>query len=187
MKQITKPVLFIKISEFIFLCCICHLKNIIRIIKYPIENCNLARKRNYNNGMFDRKHFFFKNKRIKKKDYDNFLERDRKICDIYLSKIRFRKYRIGVAMFFIFLLLGIGVPVLSSLSFLKEIWETITISRILNTLKMTVEGCGKNVLSYLIIVIFIVLIVMLAFMLIVGFYNILRNNEKYNKIKLIKE
>ncbi|SBS94645.1 Plasmodium exported protein (Pm-fam-a like), unknown function, partial [Plasmodium malariae] len=80
----------------------------------------------YNNGMFDGKHFHFEKKWIKKKDYDNFLERNRRICDISLRKIRFRKYSIGIAMFFIFLLLGIGIPILSSLPSLKEAWESIT-------------------------------------------------------------
>ncbi|SBT88044.1 fam-m protein [Plasmodium malariae] len=141
----------------------------------------------YNNGMFDGKHFHFEKKWIKKKDYDNFLERNRRICDISLRKIRFRKYSIGVAMFLIFLLLGIGIPILSSLPSLKEAWESITNNGILKTLKDNVEAWGENVLSYLIIALFSVLMVMLAIMLIVGFYKILRNNEKYNKIKLIKE
>ncbi|KAI4836001.1 fam-m protein [Plasmodium brasilianum] len=140
----------------------------------------------YNNGMFDGKHFHFEKKWIKKKDYDNFLERNRRICDISLRKIRFRKYSIGIAMFFIFLLLGIGIPILSSLPSLKEAWESITNDGILNKLKVNVEAWGDNVLSYLIIALFSVLMVMLAVMLIVGFYKILRNNEKYNKIKLIK-
>ncbi|SBS93980.1 Plasmodium exported protein (Pm-fam-a like), unknown function [Plasmodium malariae] len=141
----------------------------------------------YNNGMFDGKHFHFEKKWIKKKDYDNFLERNRRICDISLRKIRFRKYSIGVAMFLIFLLLGIGIPILSSLPSLKEAWESITNNGILKSLKDNVEAWGENVLSYLIIALFSVLMVMLAIMLIVGFYKILRNNEKYNKIKLIKE
>ncbi|SBT86051.1 fam-m protein [Plasmodium malariae] len=119
----------------------------------------------YNNGMFDGKHFHFEKKWIKKKDYDNFLERNRRVCDISLRKIKLRKYRYGVAMFFIFLLLGIGIPILSSLPSLKEAWESITNDGILKTLKEIVEGWGENVLSYLIIALFSVLMVM--YMLIV--------------------
>ncbi|KAI4836218.1 hypothetical protein MKS88_004006 [Plasmodium brasilianum] len=123
----------------------------------------------YNNGMFDGKHFFFKKKRIKKKDYDHIHERNRKICDISLRKIRFRKYGIGVAIFFIFFLLGIGVPVLSSLPSLKEAGESITNNGILKTLKDNVEAWGENVLYYLIIALFSVIMIMLDVMLIVGF------------------
>ncbi|SBT85518.1 fam-m protein [Plasmodium malariae] len=142
----------------------------------------------YNNGMFDGKHFHFDKKWIKKKDYDYFLEKNRRIHDIALRKIRFRKYGIGVAMFVIFLLLGIAIPILSSLPSLKDAWDSITEDgSIWYTLKEAVGGWGKDVLSYLIIALFSVLMVMLAVMLIVGFYTILRNNEKYIKIKLIKE
>ncbi|SBS99761.1 hypothetical protein PMALA_072270 [Plasmodium malariae] len=90
-------------------------------------------------------------------------------------------------MFFIFLLLGIGIPILSSLPSLKEAWKSSTKDGILKTLKVNVEAWGENVLSYLIIALFSVSMIMLDVMLIVGFYKILRNNEKYNKIKLIKE
>ncbi|KAI4841364.1 hypothetical protein MKS88_000605 [Plasmodium brasilianum] len=140
----------------------------------------------YNNAMFDGKHFHFEKKWIKKKDYDHFLKRNRRICDISLNKIRFRKYGTGVAMFFIFILLGIGIPILSSLPSLKDIWEKIKKIDILSSLK-AVDGWGDDVLTYLIIALFSVLMVTLAVMLIIGFYRILRNNEKYNKIKLINE
>ncbi|SBT85469.1 fam-m protein [Plasmodium malariae] len=60
----------------------------------------------YNNGMFDGKHFHFEKKWIRKKDYDNFLERKRKICDITLKKIKFKNYGFGVAIFFFFFPVG---------------------------------------------------------------------------------
>ncbi|SCN12440.1 fam-m protein [Plasmodium malariae] len=64
----------------------------------------------YNNGIFDGKHFHFQKKWIKKKNYDTFLEKKRRICNIALKKIRFRKYRYAVFMLFFFFLLGIGLP-----------------------------------------------------------------------------
>ncbi|SBS93846.1 Plasmodium exported protein (Pm-fam-a like), unknown function, partial [Plasmodium malariae] len=61
----------------------------------------------YDNGMFDGKHFHFEKKLIKKKDYDDLLEIKRRICDIALKKIKFRKYRYGAFMIFLFFLFAI--------------------------------------------------------------------------------
>ncbi|SBS99930.1 hypothetical protein PMALA_073120 [Plasmodium malariae] len=44
----------------------------------------------YNNGIFDGKYFHFKKRWIRKKDYDNFLEKNRRIGDISLKKIKFK-------------------------------------------------------------------------------------------------
>ncbi|SBT01639.1 hypothetical protein PMALA_082720 [Plasmodium malariae] len=44
----------------------------------------------YNNGMFDGKHFHFEKKFIRKKDYDYILQKSRRIHDIDLKKIKFR-------------------------------------------------------------------------------------------------
>ncbi|SBS97195.1 Plasmodium exported protein (Pm-fam-a like), unknown function [Plasmodium malariae] len=79
----------------------------------------------YNNGMFDGKHFHFQKKWIKKKDFDDFVEKKRRICDIDLKKIKFRNYGFGFALFFIFLLLGIGIPISPGLTFLEVKWKTI--------------------------------------------------------------
>ncbi|SBS93523.1 hypothetical protein PMALA_039860 [Plasmodium malariae] len=43
----------------------------------------------YNNGMFDGKHFHFEKKWIKKRNYDDFNEKNKKLCDIALKKIKF--------------------------------------------------------------------------------------------------
>ncbi|SCN11978.1 fam-m protein [Plasmodium malariae] len=66
----------------------------------------------YDNGMFDGKHFHFQKKWIRKKDYDHFFEKKRRIGNIALNKIKFKNYRFGVAILFIFFLLGIGLPIL---------------------------------------------------------------------------
>ncbi|SBS99478.1 Plasmodium exported protein (Pm-fam-a like), unknown function [Plasmodium malariae] len=73
----------------------------------------------YNNGMFDGKHFHFEKKWIKKKDYDNFLENRKRIRHIALKKIKFKNYGFGVVLFFIFCFLGIGIPALPEISSLN--------------------------------------------------------------------
>ncbi|SBT86386.1 fam-m protein [Plasmodium malariae] len=79
----------------------------------------------YNSGMFDGKHFHFQKKWIKKKDFDDIVEKKRRICDIDLKKIKFRNYGFGFTLFFIFLFLGIGIPISPGLTFLKVEWKTI--------------------------------------------------------------
>ncbi|SBT00829.1 Plasmodium exported protein (Pm-fam-a like), unknown function, partial [Plasmodium malariae] len=66
----------------------------------------------YNNGMFDGKYFHFEKKWVKKKDYDTFLEKKRRIQNIALKKIKFRSYGCGITIIFFFFLLGIGLPIL---------------------------------------------------------------------------
>ncbi|KAI4833607.1 uncharacterized protein MKS88_000085 [Plasmodium brasilianum] len=141
----------------------------------------------YNNAMFDGKYFHFEKKWIKKKGYDHFLERNKKICNIALKKLRFRKYRIGVAMFSIFLLLGIGMPILSRLSFLKDIWDKIPEDSSWYTFKEFIDPLIKGKEFYIFIALFSVLMTILSSILIIVTYKILRNNEKYNKIKLMGE
>ncbi|SBS92423.1 Plasmodium exported protein (Pm-fam-a like), unknown function [Plasmodium malariae] len=141
----------------------------------------------YNKGMFDGKHFHFEKKWIKKKDYDNFLERNRRICDISLKKIKFRKYGIGITLFLIFVFLGIGIPILSGLESLKNAWNNISGSSPWNTLETFIESLIKGKEYYIFIALFSVLMIMLSIMIIISTYKILRNNEKYNKIKLINE
>ncbi|SBS96010.1 Plasmodium exported protein (Pm-fam-a like), unknown function [Plasmodium malariae] len=140
----------------------------------------------YNNGTFDGKHFHFQKKWIKKKDHDDFLEKNRRICDITLEKIKFRKYRFGVAIFIIFLFLGIGLAVLPKLPFMESVWTSINNS-LPEALKGAIEAAQKYVNNYLYLILYTALFVILSIMLIIAIYKILRNNEKYNKIKLITE
>ncbi|KAI4833888.1 uncharacterized protein MKS88_000254 [Plasmodium brasilianum] len=141
----------------------------------------------YNNGMFDGKHFHFKKKWIKKKDYDNFIERNRRICDISLRKIRFRKYGTGVAMFVIFSLFVAAIDVLPRLKSLEKTWETIAKSGILKTLHDTLNGWGKTVMTFIYLTLYGVLMLILIILLVIGICRVLGNNEKYNKIKLMSE
>ncbi|SBS95459.1 Plasmodium exported protein (Pm-fam-a like), unknown function [Plasmodium malariae] len=142
----------------------------------------------YNNAMFDGKHFHFKKKWIKKKDYDDFFEKNRRICDISLKKLQFRNYRFGFSLFFLFLLLGIVIPVLPVFKPLIDAWKTIDNGEHpLKFLKNFTDWIGVENKPYIYIILFIVLMVILSVMIIIAFYKILSNNEKYKKIKLIME
>ncbi|SBT86002.1 fam-m protein [Plasmodium malariae] len=141
----------------------------------------------YNKGIFDGKHFHFERKWIKKKDYDYFLEKRRRICDIGLKKVKFRSYGFGVFLFVLFFLLGIGIPLLPKLSFLENTWKLIEESTLLKEICNNIKTFMKEKQPYLYSILFIVLMIMVSIMFLVGIYKILRNNEKYNKIKLIAE
>ncbi|SBT01465.1 Plasmodium exported protein (Pm-fam-a like), unknown function [Plasmodium malariae] len=143
----------------------------------------------YNNGMFDGKHFHFEKKWIKKKDYDYFIEKNRRICDINLKKIKFRSYGFGIATFLIFLLLGVGLPILRTCELsgifgengpFKKCWEYVE-TLLSDSLKKTLSE------GYVYLIIFGIFIITLTVILIVTIYKILINNEKYNKIKLLNE
>ncbi|SCN45348.1 fam-m protein [Plasmodium malariae] len=139
----------------------------------------------YNNGMFDGKYFHFEKKRIKKKDYDNFLEKNKRICDITLGKIKLRSYGFVVAIFFFFVLLGIGMPALHVLNPFNV--ETKDMQGLWKTLNVTIEKWIKGIEIQVYVALYSVLMIMLSVILIIVFYKILRNNEKYKKIKLITE
>ncbi|SBS95520.1 Plasmodium exported protein (Pm-fam-a like), unknown function [Plasmodium malariae] len=137
----------------------------------------------YDNGMFDGKHFHFEKKWIKKKDYDYIIEKNRRICDIALKKIRFRDYGFGVIMFFIFILIGIGYPILQGLGYLNKALEKI---------KELLQSAGilessATVSSYTYPLLFSIMIIILSIIIIISITKILINNEKYKKIKLMTE
>ncbi|SBT87257.1 fam-m protein [Plasmodium malariae] len=141
----------------------------------------------YNSGMFDGKHFHFEKKWIKKKDYDNFLKKKRRLCDIALKKVKFKNYVFGVAIFFTFFLLGIGLPILRGFQLSPgsaQDQATIIDANILEFLK---EILGLQKEGYVYILFFAVTFIMLSILIIVAIYKILRNNEKYQKIKLLNE
>ncbi|SBS99393.1 Plasmodium exported protein (Pm-fam-a like), unknown function [Plasmodium malariae] len=141
----------------------------------------------YNNGMFDGKHFHFEKKWIKKKDYDNFLERNRRICDISLRKIRFRKYGTGVAMFVIFSLCAAAIDVLPRLTSLNNAWKKLEVSNILKTLYDCVDKWSTTLKTSIYLTLYSVLMLILIIALVIGICRVLGNNEKYNKIKLMSE
>ncbi|SBT85466.1 fam-m protein [Plasmodium malariae] len=140
----------------------------------------------YNNGMFDGKHFHFEKKWIKKKDYDKFLEKNRKISDISLKKIKFRNYKYGVALLFFFFFVGIGIPLSPGLTFLDYKWKDI--KKVLGeSFTRAMKTISESMGEYSEIILFIFLMIILSIILILVIYKILRNNEKYNKIKLMSE
>ncbi|SBS99199.1 Plasmodium exported protein (Pm-fam-a like), unknown function [Plasmodium malariae] len=140
----------------------------------------------YNNVMFDGKHFHFEKRWIKKKDYNTFLEKNNRIRNITLRKIKFKNYGFGVSIFFIFFLLGIGLPILKALqsynvltdklAFMKSFWEYVE-----KPFTYIVNGEEAFVLF------FFVLIIILGAIIVIAIPKILRNNEKYKKIKLMTE
>ncbi|SBS98889.1 Plasmodium exported protein (Pm-fam-a like), unknown function, partial [Plasmodium malariae] len=140
----------------------------------------------YNNGMFDGKHFHFEKKWIRKKDYDNFLEKKRKICDITLKKIKFKNYGFGVAIFFFFFLLGIGLPIYRGLEMSIPNLDNQrgeTINKIISRIKEMI-GLEEGTIY---VILFGIHMIILAIIFIIAIYKILRNNEKYKKIKLMTE
>ncbi|SBS97490.1 Plasmodium exported protein (Pm-fam-a like), unknown function [Plasmodium malariae] len=154
-----------------------------------------------NNGMFDGKYFHFEKKLIKNKDYNHFLEKKRRICDIDLEKLKFRSYGFGVAIFFLFLLSGIGLPVLRAYELVKDssftpfkicwefIYSTLNLETIIPKGTPVARGTAAPIpgVEYFYLVIFVVLIISLGILLIVAIPKILRNNEKYKKIKSMTE
>ncbi|SBT00541.1 Plasmodium exported protein (Pm-fam-a like), unknown function, partial [Plasmodium malariae] len=156
-------------------------RNLLNMAHYYIQVTD------YNNGMFDGKHFHFEKKWIKKKHYDHFLERKRRICNIALGKIKFRSYGIGVAILFIFLILGVGIPIFSGIKYLDTLWDSIKNEDFWKILDSALKDLNGILGGYTYIIFFCILMFILAVMVIVAIYKILRNNEKYKKIKLMTE
>ncbi|SBS99525.1 Plasmodium exported protein (Pm-fam-a like), unknown function [Plasmodium malariae] len=141
----------------------------------------------HNNGMFDGKHFHFKKKFIKKKDYDDFLDKNRKTSNIALKKIKFRSYGFGIAIFILFFLLGIGLPILRTLD-LGDSPKLETFSYLWKLMEGNVGETIKNLgVQNFFLIIFFVSIVVPAVILIITIPKILSNNEKYKKIMLMTE
>ncbi|SBT00827.1 Plasmodium exported protein (Pm-fam-a like), unknown function, partial [Plasmodium malariae] len=163
-------------------------------IKYKRSIKDLLNKEQYyteiadhNSGMFDGKHFHFERRWIKKKDYDEFLGKNRKICDIALKKIKFKSYGFAVVLFFIFFLLGIGIPGLYGIESLNFEWKDIDNKEFWKYFKDIEKMVPEAIRPYIHIVTFSILMIIISVILIVVIYKTLRNNEKYKKIKLIRE
>ncbi|KAI4833793.1 uncharacterized protein MKS88_000213 [Plasmodium brasilianum] len=156
-------------------------KNILNKAQYYIEVVD------YNNGMFDGKHFHFDKKWIKKKDYDYFLEKNRRIRDIALKKIKFKNYGFGVAIFIIFLLFGIGVPLSPGIPFLSVEWNKFKQDPFGYYFYYYLGKIPEYVQPYFYIILFSLLIIILSIIFIVTMYKILRNNEKFIKFNLMPE
>ncbi|KAI4841137.1 hypothetical protein MKS88_000372 [Plasmodium brasilianum] len=141
----------------------------------------------YNNGIFDGKYFHFERKWIKNKDYEHFLEKKRRICDISLRKIKLRKYKFGVTLFLLFFFLGIGLSVLPVLPFMKTVDGWIEKDSLLKGLHSAIKQAGEKGMFYIYIGLFSIIMIKLSVIVIIVIYKILRNNEKYNRIKLMTE
>ncbi|SBS98633.1 Plasmodium exported protein (Pm-fam-a like), unknown function, partial [Plasmodium malariae] len=140
----------------------------------------------YNNGIFDGKHFHFEKKWIKKENYDDFLDKKRRICDILLKKIKFRSYGLAAFIFFLFMLIGIGLPILRGLGYMEgKINIPFSSQELLDTVKSIVDTLCPEKYSYLIM--FSLIIFILSVIIIIALPKILRYNEKYKKIKLMRE
>ncbi|SBS96384.1 PIR Superfamily Protein, partial [Plasmodium malariae] len=145
----------------------------------------------YDSGMFDGKHYHYEKKWINKKDYDNILKRKRRINFVTLSKMKYKGYGLVVAIFLFLLLFGIGLPVLE----FSGVKETIGKSLSNATWWLPMKDFGNKLASLLtdfildniFILSYVVSIVMLAIVIVILVPRILRNNEKYKKIKLTKE
>ncbi|SBS94610.1 Plasmodium exported protein (Pm-fam-a like), unknown function [Plasmodium malariae] len=135
----------------------------------------------YNNGMFDGKHFHFEKKWITKKDYDNIVERNRRICDIALQKTKFRSYGFGVTLFFLLFVVGVAYVILEGFKLFGTAGENFA------NLLFSDTTMAKTAGSYVFTVLFGLLIVILSIIIIIVIPRILKNNEKYEKIKLISE
>ncbi|KAI4838032.1 hypothetical protein MKS88_003455 [Plasmodium brasilianum] len=139
----------------------------------------------YNNSMFDGKHFHFEKKWIKKRNYDDFNEKNGKLCDVALKKIKFRNYGFGFSLFLIFLLLGVGIPLSPALPFLNIKWSDINGDPLGDFFFDVTVKLAKFLKMHPYIVLYSSLMIILSVVLIVVIYKILINNEKYKKIKLM--
>ncbi|SBS99063.1 Plasmodium exported protein (Pm-fam-a like), unknown function [Plasmodium malariae] len=133
----------------------------------------------YNKQMSDRNYFYFKKQWVNKNDSKFFQEKNSKIRDIDIKKIKFRSYGFGVAVLLLFFLFGIGYPILQGLDLLKPLQ-----TKLLGLL--TLFSLDPTPIQYFICSIFFgVLIIILAIVIITTIPKILINNEKYKKFKLM--
>ncbi|KAI4841158.1 fam-m protein [Plasmodium brasilianum] len=137
----------------------------------------------YDNGIFDGKHFHFEKKWIKKKNYDYFIENNRRIRDISLKKVKFKSYGFGVTLLFLFFLLGLGYPILHHYNLLESVG-----GKLLSFLSTFNENINTAInASGMCIILFSIIMIILSVILIIALPKILINNEKYEKIKLMNE
>ncbi|SBS97879.1 Plasmodium exported protein (Pm-fam-a like), unknown function, partial [Plasmodium malariae] len=141
----------------------------------------------YNNGMFDGKHFHFEKKWIKKKDYDDYVEKKRRICDISLKKLKFRNYGYVVAIFIIISFFGIGIPVLSGMKYLDTVLEYITEFALFNPFKNAINTLSKSHKYCLLGITLSTIIITLSIIVVKAICKILINNEKYIKFRLMND
>lgn len=76
---------------------------------------------------------------------------------------------------------------LGKLNYFSNGWESLSEGNIWKILCESVEGWWKTANSYVFLTLFGILIVISIILLVTGICNMLRNNEKYSKIKFITE
>ncbi|SBS94157.1 Plasmodium exported protein (Pm-fam-a like), unknown function, partial [Plasmodium malariae] len=151
--------------------------------RYPLNRAQYYTEvMDYNNGIFDGKYFHFEKKWIRKKDHDAFLEKNRRISDIVLKNIKFRSYALCVFLFILFFLLGIGYPILQGLKVLSPAETSIAslLGKISNNVKTMLE-------PYISLILFCIPLILLVVIIVITIPKILRNNEKYKKIRYMTE
>ncbi|KAI4841408.1 uncharacterized protein MKS88_000129 [Plasmodium brasilianum] len=141
----------------------------------------------YNNGMFDGKHFHFEKKWIKKKDYDDYVEKKRRICDISLKKLKFRNYGYVVAIFIIISFFGIGILVLSGMNSLDTVLTSITEFALFDPFKNDINTLSKSHKYCLLGITLSTIIITLSIIVVKAICKILINNEKYIKFRLMND
>ncbi|SBT00218.1 Plasmodium exported protein (Pm-fam-a like), unknown function [Plasmodium malariae] len=139
----------------------------------------------YNNGFFDGKHFQFEKKWVKKIDHDDYIKRNRMIATIASKKLKFRKYRYLVYIFLPILLFGIGLPILQYQGLLPQgkgsVFEVLKLDKWWEPFVKTMLGDLRHHFFKIFFGAFLITIVILVVTVI---FKILKNKEKYNKIKL---
>ncbi|KAI4841357.1 hypothetical protein MKS88_000598 [Plasmodium brasilianum] len=137
--------------------------------------------------MFDGKHFHFKKKWIKKKDYDDYVEKKRRICDISLKKLKFRNYGYVVAIFIIISFFGIGIPVLSVMNSLDTVLTSITEFPLFKYFEQGICGLSESQKYCLLGITLSTIIITLSIIVVKAICKILINNEKYIKFRLMND
>ncbi|SBS95342.1 Plasmodium exported protein (Pm-fam-a like), unknown function [Plasmodium malariae] len=145
----------------------------------------------YDSGMFDGKHYHYEKKWINKKEYDNIVKRKRRINFITLSKMKYNGYGLVIALFFFLFLLGIGLPIIEFSGVMTSIGNKLVGQAWWSSMKnfgyKLVSLLPEFILDNIFIISYVVSIIMLAIVFVILVPRILRNNEKYKKIKLMRE
>ncbi|SBT86100.1 fam-m protein [Plasmodium malariae] len=169
----------------------------VKVIKKPFSRSSLnktgfyAEVIDYDNAMFDGKHLHYEKKWIEKKNYDNFVKRDRKVRYMALLKLKYKGYGLIIALFFFFLLFGIGLPTIQYTGFFKTIgkfWkETLGFPGIEHWEDAIYDTFSQEIINNFFLISYVISIVLLVAVIVILVPKIFINNEKYKKLKLRKE
>ncbi|SBT00848.1 fam-m protein [Plasmodium malariae] len=145
----------------------------------------------YDNAMFDGKHFHYEKKWIDKKNYDNFVKKDRGARYMALRKLKYTGYRLVFAIFFVFLLFGIGLPTIQFTEVFNNIgtfWtSTLGLPSIKDWGAPISRVLSDVILDNSFLISYVISLVLLGLVIALLVPKIFINNEKYKKLKLRKE